>query len=339
VHRHLWIDNPAAAVTDPDNPAHAPDAALYACQDCHATAEACTTCGRVSETGRTCQPCVDRAREDLRQIQTLYRQLPDVIAAIAGLHAIRYDQAGRGGGGDTRITGGAAMVLAADGNANGTRLGRGETTIDPALIDAERHDPPSVLAALAFWEDTWRVELRKRAATTTSVGAAARFLLSNTSWAAQNSPTWDEYRADIRDLLHRLRVLTGDVRTPVRAGVPCPYCAGQVVQHWTTTGLGDIRVCDQCGIQWATEAHFLLAISAAHKALPQTHPDLLVTLDDAKRIYRGRVRANTLDKWVARGSVQPAVDERGRPRRNVRGEPLYRLGLVEHQLTTGEAAS
>lgn len=328
-HHHQWV-----AVDDQPG--------QYACTDCPATARQCRSCPQVLDTaGRTCEDCVSRARNDLRDIHDLYRQLPDVIAAAAGLHAVRYDQ--RGGAKtrstDTTIIGGAALVMAA-GGATYTHLARGETSDTIAtLLEAERHDPPSVLAVLTGWEDAWRTEQHQHAAERTSTAAAIKYLILHTTWAAQHSPTWDTYRADIRNLRGRLWALTGRSNAPEKSGVPCPYCAGTIIQTWSSSGLDDTRRCDTCGITWASEAHFMLAIREAHQALPDTHPDQLVTLDDAKRIYKGRVRPNRFDLWVGRGTLRPAVDETGQPRRDVRGQVLYRLGHIGMQIDTGEATA
>ncbi len=335
-HRHQW--QPA----DPVQPAGG-----FVCSDCPATTVACTGCGHPIDTGgpRVCPDCVSRTRNDLRSVRDLYRRLPDVIAQIAGLHATRYDRGGGTGktrSTDTTIPGGAALVLAAGGYANKTRLGPHETTVDPSLIAAERHDPPSVLAVLTFWEDTLRAERGDQAAEATSIDAATTWLIEHVDWAAQRSLQWDDYRQDLRDLLWRLRRLTGDTVEDVETGVPCPYCAGRVVQRWTSNGLGEIRKCvgtkarPGCGLEWASEAHFLLAIRDAHESLPTTRPDQLVTLDDAKRIYRRRITAHLLDVWANQGSVPPARHEDGRPRRDVRGQVLYRLGTIDQQINTGK---
>lgn len=313
----------------------------FACTQCPATTTPCTRCDRpLNTTGRTCEPCISTVRNHAREIRDMYRQLPDVVAHVAGLHAIRYDTTGRTGRRrptDTTIIGGAALVMSAPGYADKTRLGRHETTIDPTLLDAERHDPPSVLAVLTFWEDTWRSELHHPAATKTTVEDATRYLVINTAWAAQHSPTWDDYLTDIRVLRQRLRHLTGASQPPERAGVPCPYCAGVIVQHWTASGLDDVRRCNGCGLTWESEAHFLLAIREAHQSLPAKRPDELVTMDDAKRIYKGRVRPNLLDLWAHRGTLVPARDQHGRDRRDVRGQLLFRLGDIEQRVNRADA--
>ncbi|NKY08928.1 hypothetical protein [Cellulomonas hominis] len=309
----------------------------YACTECAATAIQCATCDRTLDTtGRVCEHCVSRARNDLREVRDLYRRLPDVIAAAAGLHAVRYDRGGSGKtrSSDTTILGGAAFVLAGPGNSadRGVQLGRGETTEAIAyLAAAEQHDPPSVLGVLTGWEDAWRVEQGQGAADRTSVDAAVDYLVSAITWAAQHSGRWPEFRADIRALLGRLRHLTGESKAPVRSDVPCTYCAGTVMQRWTESGLDDVHECTRCGTRWDTAAHFALAIRHAHQDLANTHQDAEVTLDDARRILRDRVKRNTLNVWLKRDRERA---EAGEPRqipehgRDVRGEPLYRLGDI-----------
>src|SRR5665648_102320 len=84
----------------------------------------------------------------------------------------------------------------------------------------------------------------------------------------------------------------------------------------------------------------MLAIREAHQALPTTHPSLLVTMGDAKRIYRGRgVRPNLLDLWATRGQLRPAQTPDGHDRRDVRGELLYRLGDISDRLTPVEGSA
>ena len=335
---HTWTET----TTDTDGQR------TFACAECPATATGCATCHRILDTtGRVCEECVSRARNDLRDIRDLYRHLPDVIAAAAGLHAVRYDRGstGKARSTDTTIIGGAAFVLAGPGNSadRGLNLGRGETTEAIAYLSAaEQHDPPSVLGVLTGWEDAWRVERDEPAATTTTLTDVTDYLLANVAWAAQHSGRWDEYRAATRQLLGHLRAVTGTSNAPVKAAVPCPYCAGQIVQQWTDTGLDDAHQCTRCGTRWDTGAHFALAIRHAHQELPDTHPDTPVTLDEAKRIFKGRIRPNLLDLWAHRDQrdqdtyaqalsrgTDPAAPRRRLPEpvdRDVRGIARYRLG-------------
>lgn len=341
-HRHTWVH----AADQPAPPTQ------WVCTDCDATGPGCIVCGHILEThGRTCDSCVSNLRNDLRNLRDMYRQLPDVIAAAAGLHAVRYDQ--RGGGKtkkptDTSIIGGAAFVLAGPGNGPVTVLGREENPDDPMLRStirelaaAEQADPPSVYGVLTFHEDEWRSQQRQPAATKSTVDAAVEYLVVHVKWAAQHADpdTWAAFLADINALRGRLRNLTGHSAGPVKAGVPCMYCSGTVVQDWHTDGLGDVRRCTRCGITWETEARFMLAVREAHQALPTTHPDELVTIDDAKRIYKGRVRPARFNAWVSTGVLPPARDGDGRPRRDERGDVLYHLATIDLHVTSGEEAS
>jgi len=66
------------------------------------------------------------------------------------------------------------------------------------------------------------------------------------------------------------------------------------------------------------------------QGLPETHPGLRVTLDDANRIYRGRIAPNLLHMWVKRGKLL-AID------RDVRGGAVYMLGHIKEMVDAAEA--
>lgn len=259
----------------------------------------------------------------------MYAELPDVVAAVAGLHAIRYDAArtSRSRAMDTTLLGGAALVMSTAGSSM-RALPRAQSPVDVALQRAERDDPPSVLSVVTAWEDAWRRERGDATASVTSVAAAIGYLVDHADWAAQRSEWWLQCRAEIDELRGALRMLTGRSSPPVPASQPCPYCGGVVVQRWTDGGLSEERICEECGTTWPTEAHFLLLLANTHRSLAWTHPDQLVTLADAKRIFRGRCRPNLLSTWVSRGVLRPVLDDAGAPRRNVRGEWLFRLGTI-----------
>lgn len=348
-HRHDWQPNPAL---DPDQPGHNPNAPTYACTECPATASQCGTCPNVLEqTGRTCPDCVSKARNHLRDVRDLYRQLPDVIATVAGLHAVRYDQRGGKPGKvratDTTIVGGAAFVMAAGGTATGHRLGRGETSIDPALLDAERHDPPSVWATITFWEDAWRAEHGDPAAPTNSLDDAIRYLLDHTDWAAQQSATWDEWLTDLGNLRGRLRRLTGESQPPVSEAAPCVHCGGTVQRGWSNEGLSDLRKCAQCGMTWPDEDRLRFTNHLRILAAPMTDPAVLVTTEQA-RIALPDLKRNTLNQVLKRDRDRTDPEHRDydphwvrrlpEHGRNVRGEVLYLLSDITAIITPEKAA-
>lgn len=308
----------------------------FACTECTATATGCTSCDRPQETiDRTCDRCISATRDRLRRIRDMYRALPDVIAAAAGLHAVRYD---RGGGGKTKrstdvtVIGGAAAVMAgagSTGNVTSARDGNRSHTIDQLSTD-----PPSVLGVLTGHEDDWRLQRHEPAAEVTSVDAAVEYLIAQTQWAAlvADVDSWYAYLQDLRDLHGRLVALTGQSNAPVRATAPCTECGHTVTREWGDTGLDDVHTCTHCGLTWANEARFLFALREAHQRLPETHPDELVTLDDAKLIWKGRIRPGRFDEWVARGAIPVATDDYGRPLRDARGRDLYLLRVLTNQV-------
>ena len=166
-------------------------------------------------------------------IRDLYRELPDTIAHIAGLHAVRYDKRGTGKSTSTDVTiiGGAALVMASagyDGGVTSARDGNRDHAHD-CLPD----DPPSVLAILTRIEDVWRTNQHNPAAETTSLDATVNFLLANAPWAAEHHP-------DINDDLHDLDQLRNRRSSSVE---PADFD-----QFWTDT-LGQAR-------QYALDARF-----------------------------------------------------------------------------------
>lgn len=339
-HQHTW-----AQIDEPTN---------WACTDCPATATTCTDCNRILNThGRVCDDCTSEARTDLYETRDLYLQLPDIIAATAGLHAVRYDRGTTTArSNDTTIIGGAAFVLAGPGNSadRGLQLGRGETSEAIAhLSAAEQTDPPSVLAVLTGWEDAWRIEQGQPAATRTSVDAATDYLVQHVNWAAQHSGRWTEHRADIRALRNRLRSVTGTSQPPVTEAAPCVHCGGTITRSWSDEGLADVRQCQQCGTSWPSEERLRHTNHLRILAAPTTDPDTLVTAEQA-RLALPDLKRNTLNQILKRdrerleawrehqtGPIPEArVPEMGR---TVRGECLYLLGDIAQLITPPQEAT
>jgi hypothetical protein len=297
----------------------------WACTECPATAYPCGDCGeRLDTTGRTCDRCVSRARNDIRDVRDLYRELPDVIAAIAGLHAVRYDERGskRRTANDTTIVGGAALVMAGDGNLGTSRLGKYESPTDRTVrevLSAQRDDPPSVLAVLTSWEDAWRVEQHQHAADKTTVDAAVDYLLQHVTWAAQHSETWSDHRVDTRQLRSRLRMLTGATAPPKPSDAPCIECNGTIVQRYTADGLDDIRECNSCGATYSP-VRYMLAVNERLETV-RNDPDRLLTAAEARTLWH--LSEKQIYVWEQR------TDDAGKPKiasvgRDSQGRKLYR---------------
>lgn len=212
-------------------------------------------------------------------IRGLYRELPDTIAYIAGLHAISYTRA-TSPTADTRIIGGTAFVMHCPGYDGGVTSAR-DGNRDHAH-DCLPTDPPSVLAVLTRIEDNWRHQLHHPAADTTSIDAAIGYLSANAPHAANTL----DLTADLNDLAvlrGRLRTVTGHIDTPKPSDAPCITCNGRIVQRYTHKGLDDIRECNHCGKTY-TPIQYALAVK---NRMLEVRADLarLVTASEARTLW------------------------------------------------------
>lgn len=266
------------------------------------------------------------ARRLVWEIRDLYLELPDTIAAIAGLHAVNYD---RGGNrkpstlADTPIIGGDALVMAGPGSTQTTITRTAGERIDWALAKAEQHDAPSVLAVLTKWEDTWRDAQGHPAATTTSVRDAATYLTTHTTWAVRSFPDLNSYLTDLTELRGRLRVVTGHINPPKPSDAPCIDCNGQIVQRYRTStrpedaGLDDIRECNRCGTTY-TPAQYTLAVQNRLQTV-RDEPDRLLTAAEARTLWH--LSEKQIYTWEYRNHLTPAG-------RDNKGRKVYRSGDI-----------
>lgn len=176
---------------------------------------------------------------------------------------------------------------------------------------------PDALAVLDRWAERWAsvrgVEVGEQ--------SSIEFLAEHVLWALQNQDVsaWPEFKVEARQVRALVRRLLGLL--PVREAVPCVHCGGQVVREWTDEGLSEVRHCTRCSMVWEHEVRLRQTNAQVLQALPETHPDHLVTLEEAKVLWRGRVPAARFDVWANRWAFEAhAVNERG--------VPLFRLGDV-----------
>lgn len=287
----------------------------FACTDCTAMTAPCNTCMRPLTTELAiCAACITKARKIITDIQAVIHTIPDVHAALLGMKAIRFDK----------------PIL---GSADPARLPFG---LDAMYDDLDKvgmagiHTPEGTLNVLVGWAKDWadtRVDV---------VGDVLVYLDGHTLWAAQNHPAWAEYLEDAYRVRSKLRHLAG--LNPEVQDVPCVYCGGRVVQEWTKDGLDDVLTCAGCNVAWPNTARFAFASRTALFALPKTHPDALVTIEDVKRICP-HIRGNLLDLWVNRGKANPDNARLTTLGKDERGRPTYRLADViaawEGRETTG----
>lgn len=297
-HAHDWITE--RTLSDP--------VSTYVCRECAATTRGCSECDQPLATSSTiCDRCLTRARRIVTDVADAIDTVPFHHAEIMGLRAVRYDR--------DRIT------TSADDERLPFGLDRVVEDPEDTRIAAAKH-PSSAVAVLVGWAHAWADTLGD-----TPPSSWATYLVDHTLWAAQNPDTsgWTEYLTEARQVRATVRRLLG--LDPERDPVPCVHCGGRIVQDWTERGLDDVHRCTGCGLTWRDRGHLDYANLHTLRELPATHPDALVTVDEARRVLPA-VKRNTLNQWVARGLVRPAVDEHGRARRDVRGAVLYRLGDI-----------
>ncbi len=310
-HQHEWIDD--TALTD--------RARTYVCTTCPETARECTEgCGRAVESHLViCEPCLAKAKRWVSDVAEAIETVQFHHAEIMGLRSPRYDR----------------DVVHTSGDRDRLPFGLDAIVEDPEdqRIAAAKH-PQTAVDVLVGWADAW-AETRGDE----RPWDALPYLVDHTLWAVQNPDTsgWDTYRDEARRVRSTVRRLLG--LQPQREPAPCVHCAGTVVRDWTQDGLDDVHRCQRCGMTWPDEERVQHLNAQVVRALPQVAPDALVTIADAKRIYRGRVRPNLLDLWVHRGHLAPAVDDAGAEQRDVRGAALFRLADIDCRVGGLVAAS
>lgn len=161
----------------------------------------------------TCLPCLADVRRALAELVQLYALLP---AAMLGGAYGEPAKPRSDGSGESGFPGGDHLVMLAGGSRAGEQVWNDE---------AERvEDPQSVAFELSRWEDDWRLTRREPAATgAATVSGAADYLGSRLGWAADHHEAFDEFGADVRRLLSRLRTATATDDRP-ETGAPCFDC-------------------------------------------------------------------------------------------------------------------
>ncbi|UFU03452.1 hypothetical protein LQF12_02240 [Ruania suaedae] len=181
-------------------------------------------------------------------------------------------------------------------------------------------------------------------------GHVIDLLRSGLMWAAHNrgQSGWDDYRTEVRKLRHAARRFAALL--PQRLAGPCPHCGaepGALVQDWADenwqprmgprpedAGLSDQVRCTGCDMTWRNRPHIDWVNRTTVGLLPDTHPERLVTLEDARaHVFRTHgIPSATWRKWLQRDHERA---EAGIPRRlpecgyDERGAALYRLSDLD----------
>lgn len=291
----------------------------HQCEQCGDTCAACNVCSGPTGTALlACQRCLDRCSEVLDGITAALEHYEP--PSPSPVPAVRYDRDRRGGNDDH---------------------------VPLRLVDT----PAEIEAVLLDWVAMW-TDLSGQAENVAPVD----YLRGRHLWAAHNAETaaWDDYRREMRQLRHRARRMAGLL--PQRQAGSCIYCGGDVVRDWAdehwrprADGLSDDLRCTACRTEWEDVQHWRYANRHTILALPETHPEQLVTAADARAIFP-EVPAATWRSWrhrdarraevqqrhrdyLASGAIGPEPEPERMPVRSwdTRGRPLYRLAdLTAH---------
>ncbi|MFE5309720.1 hypothetical protein [Isoptericola sp. NPDC056605] len=280
------------------------DDGTFACTQCSATTHPCAQCHEPLETANAvCDRCVTRAKRIVADVAEWITTF-EFGVQLVNLRAIRYDR--------DKIT--------TSDDAARLPFGLDQVITDPedTRIAAVKH-PDEAVAILRDWATVW-ANTRTEIVGDDPLG----YLLDRTLWAMQNQTDsgWELYHADALQVRATVRRLLGIA--PEREPVPCVHCGGRIIRDWTHGGLDDVRKCTRCRMEWPTEARLHHTNMLVHQQLPDTHPDALVTTEQARRIYP-TLNAATLRSWIHRGHLTPAGHD-------VRGADLYRLGDITDRM-------
>jgi hypothetical protein len=281
-------------------------------------------------------------------IEDAMAALQSVIEAAAFPSSPRYD-ASRGGGKDPgAVLGGDALATLVGGSP------------DAASSRDERDGDPRARQVLESWAAWWR-ELRDEPGRG-NLADTCDYLRSRSLWAAQSFEEWPDYLTELREVRREVRHIIGVDTTPVREVVPCVHCGATITREWTEQGLADLRQCRGCGLTWIDAAHLAFINRDTLLALPATHPDVSVTMEQARKVWpkiprntwnqalgRDQRKADAWDAYLAdlRTSTW-TIPQPKHPRRHVRiapergtderGDVLYRLGdlaRIAERITAG----
>ncbi|WP_163540825.1 hypothetical protein [Occultella kanbiaonis] len=301
----------------------------FACSSCGHSTAGCNTCNQPLETANAiCDRCLTREREVLADTRRAWDLIDQPHRDVLPIGSIDHDTRTTGRD-DTPIVPIGAADRATGQDDFAVILDITKANPSRTVLDLLR-DPENVLDVLHERADDWATQ-----ADTTATGDVLAWLTSRLLWAANTLPTadWEDYRNEVRQVRWKLRHIAGI--TPERNIAPCVHCGGKVVQDWAdqhgrpfTDGLSDTLRCTGCGTTWGDHARFDYLNLTTVRALPETHPDALVTLEEA-RAALPRAKRNTINQRIKRDRDR---EKAGRPRlipergENLRGQALYRLG-------------
>lgn len=311
------MNHPTSCTTHTWTPT--PDTTLYACTDCPTTTHACHTCNQpATDANLACRHCLTRARHILDDIREAANT---PYAYTLGLKANRYDRDILTGT-KTETIGGTTPEP--DDQEALTALAL-QHNLDLLTI---LRDPPNVLEPLLDWAASW-ADARHEPTDNTNV---FDYLTSRLIWAANTPDTsdWHQYLEEATTIRTRLRQLVGLANTS--EPVPCVHCGGTIIQRNGPHGLEDHRHCTGCGLTWDNREHLSWVNLTTYREIPHTHPDTLITTAQARSMFPN-LKRNTLNVWIKRNQIRPALTPDGEPATDIRGDQLYRAGDIADRMS------
>jgi hypothetical protein len=209
----------------------------------------------------TCGACLQKARDNLTTIVTLYAELPQHLGHLAPIVL----DPGAGSNDGKPLPGGTVLVLLSHGSEG--LADDGDTAKD--------NDPQSVSFELAYWADMWREQRGETVSYFAHPAAvfdhAATYLAKRAMWAADTHPAFAQYSSDLHRIAQTLKRACGLIRTPTVLGVDCFDCGSHLIRPVNeTTGLEaeDLIVCRGCAREYtdtdlAVMVRFMLTGDAA----------------------------------------------------------------------------
>jgi len=237
------------------------------------------SCGRsLTDTEpRTCDRCVNRVRDHLAGILTMWAELPRHLGRSSSSALDK----GRSGGDEHKLPGGSVLVLLGPGRTGGeSRFGPDHDAVPdrwwltggavgpltPAAyreleriaegrehaIDNQPDDGMSVAWTLVTWETDIRAtrgdeDAPIRGRTSAEVRGAADYLMTYLRWAANQHDAFTEFADDLRKLHARLMAVTGRSEVRETAEAKCFECSGSLIREVTERGYADDWTCQGCG--------------------------------------------------------------------------------------------
>lgn len=133
------------------------------------------------------------------------------------------------------------------------------------------------------------------------------YLADHLLWATHNATAsdWSTFKSDMKQCHAAAR--SAAALAPERMQWPCVYCGAVAVRdradkrgEYRTQGLADEVRCTGCGITWPTAKDFEFASRTHMRAIPESWPEMTVTLDEAAKAIWPNVPASTIYTGVAR---------------------------------------